>query len=262
MEAEIIAEGFRNSIDMYNFIYGRVIADGDSSTYSKILEERPYRGITVEKIECRNHILRNMCNKLVAVSKDTKYPLSMRKMLTTRRILAIRKVICLAVKKHKNDSAELGVRINNLYADVSNSYNHGFGYHDNCLDHYCSSEKTSDDLVPKVRNSTYWSKIQHILGIIATHSRSLINDFDSNAVEQFNSIIAKFVSGKRTNLIQRRTYQSRCAAAVVVYNTKRPLYSIQKSLLGNTKKKKIQAKFQKFEETIFQKNTDIDCNRR
>lgn len=112
MEAEIIAEGFRNSIDMYNLIYGRVIADGDSSTYSKILDKRPYRGITVEKIECRNHIFRNMCN-FVAVSKDTKYPLSMRKMLTTRRILAIRKVICLAIKKHKNDSAELGVPIKN-----------------------------------------------------------------------------------------------------------------------------------------------------
>ncbi|CAB3237973.1 unnamed protein product [Arctia plantaginis] len=37
MEAEIIAEGFRKSVEMYNIIYGRLIADGDSSTYSKIL---------------------------------------------------------------------------------------------------------------------------------------------------------------------------------------------------------------------------------
>ncbi|XP_069355893.1 uncharacterized protein [Maniola hyperantus] len=221
MEAEIVAEGFRNSIDiMYNLIYGRVIADGDSSTYSKILEEGPYKGITVEKIECRYHIPRDMCNKLVAVSKDTKYPLQMRKMLTTQRILAIRKVICLAIKKHKNDKAELGVRINSLYADISNAYNHAFGHHAECEGHYCSSEKKSDDLVPKVNNSTFWFKIQYIVGIVATHSRSLINDFDSNTVEQFNSIIAKFVGSKRTNLIQRQTYQSRCAAAVVAYNTK------------------------------------------
>lgn len=107
----------------------------------------------------------------------------------------------MAVKKRKNDSGESGVRINNLYADISDSYNHAFGHRDNCLDHYCSSENNSDDLVPKVTNSTFWSKIQHILGIVARHSRSLISDFDSNAVEQFNSIIAKFVGGNRTNLI-------------------------------------------------------------
>lgn len=50
MDAEIIAVGFKKSIEMYNIIYGRLIADGDSSTYSRILEERPYKDITVEKI--------------------------------------------------------------------------------------------------------------------------------------------------------------------------------------------------------------------
>lgn len=142
MESAILVEGFKNSVEMYNVIYGRVIADGDSSTYSRILEERPYKNVTVEKIECRNHIFRNMCNKLVAVSKDTKYNLQMRKMLTTQRILAIRKVICLAIKELKNDVTELiGMRINKLYKDISNSYNHAFGHHKECLDYYCSSEK-------------------------------------------------------------------------------------------------------------------------
>ncbi|KAL4720785.1 hypothetical protein ACJJTC_015668 [Scirpophaga incertulas] len=52
MESEIIVEGFKNSINMHNLIYGKLISDGDSSTYSKILQARPYSDLTVEKIEC------------------------------------------------------------------------------------------------------------------------------------------------------------------------------------------------------------------
>ncbi|CAB3237971.1 unnamed protein product [Arctia plantaginis] len=171
-------------------------------------------------------------------------------MLTTQRILAIRKVICCAVKKHKAETLELGERINKLYTDISNSCNHAFGHHTKCLDHYCSSEKKNEDLVLRVKNSAFWAKIQYIVGIVAAHSRSLINDCDSNAVEQFNSIIAKFVGGKRTNLVQWQTYQSRCAAAVVAFNTKRPLYNIQKSLLGKSPKSKSKT----FEGKKIQKN--------
>nr|CAI5864409.1 unnamed protein product [Callosobruchus analis] len=48
---------------MYGLRYTRFIADGDSSTYKKILESSPYKK-AVMKIECRNHLLRNFCNKL------------------------------------------------------------------------------------------------------------------------------------------------------------------------------------------------------
>lgn len=64
MESDILLEGFRQSIPMYNIIYERMIADGDSSTYKKILEGRPYPNCTVEKVECKNHIFRNICKKL------------------------------------------------------------------------------------------------------------------------------------------------------------------------------------------------------
>ncbi|GBP42947.1 hypothetical protein EVAR_96444_1 [Eumeta japonica] len=42
MEAAIICEGFMKSIEMYGLIYGNVIGDGDSSTYSKIVAANPY----------------------------------------------------------------------------------------------------------------------------------------------------------------------------------------------------------------------------
>uniref|UniRef100_A0A1B6MAV4 Mutator-like transposase domain-containing protein n=1 Tax=Graphocephala atropunctata TaxID=36148 RepID=A0A1B6MAV4_9HEMI len=68
MEAATIVEGFLTSEEMYNVQYARMIADGDSSVYNSILEARPYKNLTVKKIECRNHMLRNYCNKLKDVA--------------------------------------------------------------------------------------------------------------------------------------------------------------------------------------------------
>lgn len=45
-------------------VFFRMIADGDSSVYNSVLEARPYKNLTVVKIECRNHMLRNYTNKL------------------------------------------------------------------------------------------------------------------------------------------------------------------------------------------------------
>ncbi|KAL4719251.1 hypothetical protein ACJJTC_018954 [Scirpophaga incertulas] len=85
MESTIILEGFKCSIAMHNLIYGRIISDGDSGTYIQLLTCRPYSDITVEKIECRNHLLRNFCNKLTALQTDTKFILNHRKVITQKK---------------------------------------------------------------------------------------------------------------------------------------------------------------------------------
>lgn len=64
MEASIIVDGFTQSEEMYGIRYHKLIADGDSNVYKKILESRLYKNLTIEKLECRNHLLRNLCNKL------------------------------------------------------------------------------------------------------------------------------------------------------------------------------------------------------
>lgn len=101
METEIIVEGFTSSITMYGIIYERMIGDGDASTYAAVLKARPYEteNVTVEKIECRNHILRNFCKKLRNLITDTKYILVHRKMLTNIKILTMRKSIvqCISI---------------------------------------------------------------------------------------------------------------------------------------------------------------------
>lgn len=81
----ITVEGFKASIEMYGLIYGRIISDGDSSTYAKVLEARPYPNNTVQKVECRKHLLRNFCNKLVGFTTDTKYLLKYRRYITKKK---------------------------------------------------------------------------------------------------------------------------------------------------------------------------------
>lgn len=58
MEANILCEGFQCSEEMYGLRFTKFIADGDSIVHKKILESFPYR-TPVEKIECRNHLMRN-----------------------------------------------------------------------------------------------------------------------------------------------------------------------------------------------------------
>lgn len=52
MEWQSIVQGFQRSVEMYNIRYMKVIADGDSSTYLKITEAKPYQHRIVEKDEC------------------------------------------------------------------------------------------------------------------------------------------------------------------------------------------------------------------
>jgi hypothetical protein len=73
MESDAIVEGFKSSLEMHGLIYKTVVADGDSSVYQSILNNAPYREqmVTVKKIECTNHLLRNLCKKLKIIADMT-----------------------------------------------------------------------------------------------------------------------------------------------------------------------------------------------
>lgn len=67
MEGDIIVEGFKHSITMHGIKYTKVVGDGDSSVYKKLLEAKPYDTV-IEKIECRNHLYRNFASRLREIS--------------------------------------------------------------------------------------------------------------------------------------------------------------------------------------------------
>lgn len=229
MESTILVEGFKNSIQMHNLIYARLISDGDANTYAKLLQSRPYKNITIEKIECRNHLLRNLCNKLQALSTDTKYLIKYRKYITKQRILSIRKVIVTAIRNYKNSGNVTG-----LHNDIMLAAEHAFGIHTTCKAYFCSKVGDDENIDRDIFTNSLWHRIKFVLTHIAAHSRSLIEDVDSNIVERYHSIVAKLVGGKRVNFSQKYQYNMRCNAAALSFNTHKPLSLLQKAITGRS----------------------------
>lgn len=54
---------------------------------------------------------------------------------------------------------------------------------------------------------------------VVNNARSLLFDVDNNYCEQYNSIINKHIAGKRLNLSQRQSYNTRVKAAVISFNS-------------------------------------------
>ncbi|CAB3256878.1 unnamed protein product [Arctia plantaginis] len=230
MEALAITEGFKSSMEMYGIIYSQLIADGDSSTYKSILDANPYRSLIVEKIECTNHLLRNYCTKLDELTKDTRHPLHLRKVLS-QSILRLRRSVTGAVK-HNNSKKEktFDEKITDLKIDLLNGPNHVFGNHSTCKPYYCkhvnrdtNCEIVDKNLVPEMKTCTLYNAITKLVSRLVNNSKSLIYSVNSNIAEVFNSIVAKFVGGKRINYSSRQSYSARCATSVVAFNTKQPI---------------------------------------
>lgn len=71
MEADILVQGFQESINMHQIKYTRFIADGDSSVYSHLRQKVVY-GHEILKTECKNHVIKNYGKQLYTIKKDTR----------------------------------------------------------------------------------------------------------------------------------------------------------------------------------------------
>jgi len=149
MESDAIAEGFNCSLQMHGLIYKTVIADGDSNVYQCIKHNNPYREqmITVKKIECANHLLRNLCKKLQTVAATTQ-PKTQRKRdfveirNIVKNILKIRKEVTLAASLRKEAQQPQHYKATELRFDILNIPSHVFGEHKRCKER---GRKCEDD---------------------------------------------------------------------------------------------------------------------
>ncbi|GBP49716.1 hypothetical protein EVAR_33470_1 [Eumeta japonica] len=228
MEQAAIVEGFKKS-EEYNLIYSKLIADGDSSTYKNILESRPYPNIIVQKIECSNHLMRNFNGKNIMLCKDKSIPLNQQKLLNSERINRLRIAVRAAVRFRRAQNYLFTEKVKNLHKDIMNIPKHVFGDHSDCEDYYCSPEKKLEiDNVPNIRE--LMASLISNASALAYHAQSLIYKLNKNRAEQLNSVIAKYVGGKRINYALKNSYALRCYAAVVAFNTGTPIYTLYKTI--------------------------------
>lgn len=103
MEWETILDGFKSSVELYNLRYMKVISDGDSSTYSKLLEHKPYGDRHIENIEtavkgCPRGLNKHVVDNLERIRKD----------------------VCSAVQFRKKENTSEDEKISLLKSDLNN----------------------------------------------------------------------------------------------------------------------------------------------
>lgn len=60
-----------------------------------------------------------------------------------------------------------------------------------------------DNLVDQLKRFEIWDDILRARNLLIYHTESLMYNFNNNAAELYNSILAKFIGGKRVNLSQK-----------------------------------------------------------
>ncbi|GFS61371.1 yqaJ domain-containing protein [Nephila pilipes] len=234
MEANIIQEGFQNSVAMYGVKYAKVIGDGDSNVYKTILDSRPYDELQVEKLECQNHLFRNFCLKLKDIVRDSKAgPITLRKCLG-KNILRLRKSVISATAQLTKNEVNFDC-CSILQKHILNAPYHVFGDHQNCVDSVCSIQRKNDtNWIPDLLQSGLLYRIMNVVNNLADNSKSLLFSANNNCVEQFHSIVAKFIGGKRVNFCLRRSYLARCSGAVISHNSGSFMSRVHKSMYNTS----------------------------
>ncbi|KAL4088881.1 hypothetical protein QTP88_023965 [Uroleucon formosanum] len=229
MEADGVADGFKQSLEIHDLKYNRLI-DGDSSVTKRLAEIMPYEPrLPVIKIECHNHLLRNYGTKLVAMTLNTKYPISLRKHLKSN-ILRFRFSITKAIEYR-----------NRLRQDINNSFRHILGARDRCESYFCKGPQTNEkNMIEDAERSVLMSDISQLLSRLVANVDSLLMNVDNNVCEQFNSVINKYLEGKRINYSQKNSYNARAEAAL--YHVIQMESEIGKTFLASSEKKRCQPK--------------------
>lgn len=84
--------------------------------------------------------------------------------------------------------------------------------------------------MPEAEKSGLMDEIKNIVLRLTNNADSLIENVDNNPCEQFNSLINKHIGGKRINFTQSHNYQTRIEAAVVAFNSKNYVRTINKKI--------------------------------
>lgn len=87
-------------------------------------------------------------------------------------------------------------KLENLERDCLNAPLHYFGNHDQC-DRYFCNKKTTDEsnAIIDVLKSTglFHAILNHCNVYFASNAKSLIEDLNNNAAEEFNNVVAKYL---------------------------------------------------------------------
>ena len=198
MESSILREGFLE-IQNKGAQIVTFVADADANTYPTLQISCDWK---IEKIDCENHLSRNIFIYADNWRKDSKEKFA-DKLYVHNICSTVGKIL-----KHKtNDKNYLEYHLPNVPVHLAN-------IHEKCDVLYCDNDKVSETIsIP-----TSLKKLQEYLLKIAKRAERLRIGMTSNVVESYFAVNGKMQQGKIKNLIQRGTFEYRCYAACLLFN--------------------------------------------
>lgn len=199
MESSILCEGFLKLKDLGAKIT-TFVADADANTYPTLQIACNWK---IEKIDCENHLSRNIFIYMDNWRKSCKQPYANKAFINTicgtvGRILRFKLSDKQYLEKH-----------------LINAPLHAVGMHSACDHLYCDKEKEEAkpfaDIAPL-------KPLQDYLQNISKRAVRLRSGVTSNIVESFFAVNGKMQHGKIKNFIQRGAFQNRCYAACLLFN--------------------------------------------
>lgn len=123
-------------------IYSEIIADNDSSVYLKVLQENPYPDVYIKKLNCVNHLRRNLIKKLKKVLKNKTgaQGTECKKAISTNILRIFAKVIEAAKYRVSELNYTFEEKERNLQSDIRNIARHVFGDHSRCAAYFCDGQ--------------------------------------------------------------------------------------------------------------------------
>lgn len=218
MEQDIIVEGFRQSLEQHGLVYKYYIGDGDSSVYSRIVEKVSY-GRNVIKLECANHITRNLHDGLRKLVVNKHFPVLAHKVFANGSPSPFERLV-KGVRTAINECGKSN-NVSILRKDLKNAQYHVLGSHVNCRPAYCTRSNTEEKInVPLIESGKIMSEITAIVDKVTRKADRLIYNTTTNirVAENFMSLVATFTGGKRVNYTKTGSYQRRVLGATQVHS--------------------------------------------
>ncbi|XP_046737741.1 uncharacterized protein LOC124406385 [Diprion similis] len=198
MEVDSIIEIFKRSIEKYNVLYSYYIGDGDSKTYTGLVNSHPYDDVEVIKKECIGHVQKRMGSRLRNIVKKNK-KLGGKGQLTGKFIDKLTVYYGLAIRRHS-------ASVHDMHEAIWATFDHYSStdanpHHERCPtgeESWCSYQRA------QARNEAFQHDYKPLPSNVLDAIRPVYNDlsketllercvggFDQNNNESFNQLIWK-----------------------------------------------------------------------
>ena len=190
MEAELALISLKNLSDNYNIQGNKLIADGDSSLFKKLIDNL---GWAIIKYECINHLIRNYKGNLIDIVNSKGINDIVGDSTINKMCAYCRNVINIYGGKNNRDENKMKQLIKLIPYHI-------FGYHQNCTEDLCKKPKNDDG-----KNSEITSDVLELLSNSASNITLKISrvhqNLTTNLAECYHSIRIRLDHGKSRNYI-------------------------------------------------------------